>query len=74
MENTFVLRPYGKTELALAYTHNQMSPRSARNWLNSEIDSNPVLSNRLAEVGYYPKQHIVTLAQLRLIVETLGEP
>ena len=51
METTFTIRPYGKTELALAYTHGVMSPRSSLNWFNREIAQYPGVLDRLKELG-----------------------
>ena len=74
MENTFTIRPYGKTELALAYTHGVMSPRSSLNWFNREIAQYPGLHDRLKELGYRPYQNTITIAQLRTIIQFIGTP
>ena len=73
-EETFTLRPYGKTELAMAYTHGNMSARSALNWLNRELTLYPGLMEKLTALGYHPYQNTVTLAQLRVIVSVIGVP
>lgn len=70
----FIIRPYGKTELALAYTRGNMSPRSALNWLNRELTLYPGLMQRLQELGYHPYQNTFTIAQLRTIVSVIGAP
>ena len=72
METTFTIRPYGKTELALAYTHGVMSPRSSLNWFNREIAQYPGLLDRLKELGYRPYQNTITIAQLRTIIQFIG--
>lgn len=74
METTFTIRPYGKTELALAYTHGVMSPRSSLNWFNREIAQYPGLLDRLKELGYRPYQNTITIAQLRTIIQFIGTP
>ena len=74
METTFTIRPYGKTELALAYTHGAMSPRSSLNWFNREIAQYPGLLDRLKELGYRPYQNTITIAQLRTIIGVIGTP
>lgn len=74
METSFTIRPYGKTELALAYTHGVMSPRSSLNWFNREIAQYPGLLDRLKELGYRPYQNTITIAQLRTIIQFIGTP
>ena len=66
--NDFILRPYGKTELALAYTHGNMSGRGALNW------QYPGLMEQLQSLGYHPYQNTITIAQLKAIVSVIGEP
>ncbi len=70
----YPVRPYGKSELALAYTQGSMSERAALNWLHNEIEHYPGLSERLRELGYYATQKVLTLAQVRAIFEAIGEP
>ena len=72
--NEFTIRPYGKTELALAYTHGNMSGRSALNWFNHELTLYPGLLKQLTDLGYHPYQNTITIVQLRVIVSVLGEP
>lgn len=74
MENDFTLRPYGKSELALAYTHGNMSARSALNWFNNELKLYPGLMEQLRQLGYHPYQNTITIAQLRVIVSVIGPP
>lgn len=40
------LRPWGKLELALAYTDGTMSDRAALNWLNEELNHYPSAPSR----------------------------
>lgn len=70
----YTLRPYGKSELALAYTQGRLSERAALNWLHTEIEHYPGLSDRLRKLGYYSTQKMFTLAQVRAIFEAIGEP
>lgn len=68
------LRPYGKTELALAYTRGYMSPRSALSWLHTELRKSPGLMERLQQLGYSPRQKILTRAQVSAIFDAIGPP
>lgn len=74
MDERFEIRPYGKSELAMLYVKNSMTPRAALNWLNQEIALYPGLSEQLALLGYRKGQRIITIAQLRTIVEAIGVP
>lgn len=74
MKPEFVIRPYSKTELALLYTNKTMTPERAKRWLSHEIEVYPGLMERLKELGYKPKQRIFTIAQMRAIIECIGEP
>lgn len=73
-DTEFTFRPYGKGELALAYTHGSMSARSALNWFNRELTLYPGLMEQLKSLGYHPYQNTITIAQLRVIVGVLGAP
>jgi len=74
METTFTIRPYGKTELAQAYTHGSMSARCSLNWLNRELNNYPGLMEQLEALGYHPGIKTFTIAQLRLIIAAIGMP
>ena len=74
MEKEFVIRPYGKSELAMLYTKKKMTQRTALNWLNYEIASFPGLKEQLEMLGYHSRQRIITIAQLRVITEAIGTP
>ena len=72
--NDFTIRPYGKGELALAYTHGNMSGRAALNWFNNELKLYPGLMEQLTALGYHPYQNTLTIAQVRAIVSVIGTP
>lgn len=74
MKEEFVYRPYGKSELAMAYIRSSVSQRAALNWLNREISLFPGLPECLAQLGYRRRQRVLTIAQVRAIVECIGEP
>ncbi len=74
MEDTFEIRPYGKGELAMAYTHGQMSQKASLNWLNREIEQFPGLLDDLTYVGYRRGNRLISIAQLRLIIAAIGMP
>ena len=67
-------RPWGKTELALAYTAGSCSPRMALNWLNDEIRKYPGLMAELQRLGYRQRNKRFTLAQVQAIFRAIGEP
>ena len=69
----FKYRTYGRMELAQQYFP-YMVPRSAFRKLMQWIDLFPNLNMHLSELGYVPHQRTFTPAQVRLIVEALGEP
>lgn len=73
-DTDFTIRPYGKSELALAYTRGNMSQRSALNWLNRELTLYPGLMEQLRQLGYHPYQNTITIAQLKVIVSVIGPP
>ena len=64
---------YTKQELAMLYFPNS-SPHVATNHLARWIRRCAPLKEALAKTGYRPKARILTLKQLRLIYEHLGEP
>lgn len=69
----FKIRTYGRTELAQLYCPN-MTSRAAFRKLMQWIDLYPQLNQQLAAHGYMPHQRTYTPAQVRLIVDALGEP
>lgn len=68
------VRPWGKLELALAYTDGTMSDRAALNWLSYELDCNPGLMDELVRLGYKRRNKRFTIAQIRVIFSTIGPP
>lgn len=73
MEENFKIRTYSFCELAKLYfpnVANKSATKQLRKWLNF----NQRLSQRLADVGYQGVQRIITPAQVRIIIEELGEP
>lgn len=71
--NTFRLREYGRTELAQLYCPD-ITPDAAWRKLRQWIDRFPGLNESLAANGYTPRCRSFTPAQVRLIIEALGEP
>jgi hypothetical protein len=69
----FQIRTYGKSELALLYLPD-VTAHAARRTLNAWINLSPGLSDRLHQTGLSPSAHYYTPAQVRMIVEALGEP
>ena len=70
---TFVIRAYGRTELAQCYFPN-LSPQSAYRKLDSWFDYHPTLRDRLRSASTNPHSLVYMPVQLRMIVEALGEP
>ncbi len=73
MIETFQIRTYGKAELAQLYNPN-ISAAGARKKLMYWINLHPTLRDSLYRMGYAETNHNFTPAQVRLIVEALGEP
>lgn len=69
----FRIQAYGRTELAQIYCP-EISPSSAFRKLTSWIDRYPNLRSRLNELGGGSRTRTYTPAQVRVIVEALGEP
>lgn len=69
----FKIRYYGRTELAQIYCPS-LSSQSAYRKLSRWIDLYPGLRRELDVLGTSPKSRSYTPAQVRLIVEALGEP
>ena len=70
---TFKIKPYGRTELALLYSPD-LSPQGAWRKMLRWIDHHPDLGSRLADTGLTRHSRIFTPAQVKLIVDALGEP
>jgi len=72
-EDKFPIRSYSKSELASLYLPH-ITSKSAVCKLNKWIAHYPGLWNALLEIGFAPKSHYYTPAQVKLIVQALGEP
>lgn len=70
---TFVIRTYGRTELAQLYCPN-LCPEAAFRKLKQWIELSPELSGGLPALGVSSRSRTYTPAQVRLIVDVLGEP
>ncbi|KAA6341441.1 hypothetical protein EZS27_010751 [termite gut metagenome] len=69
----FRIRSYGKGELALMYFPGK-TPKVAGKSFKKFVDEHPGLRESLAKTGLKPLSRTYTPAQVRLIVEALGEP
>ena len=72
-EDEFVCRTYGKSELAQLYCPD-IEPKTAVAKLNQWIALKPGLKEALANTGLQHCAKQYTPAQVRLIVDALGEP
>ncbi|MDO4181778.1 MAG: DUF4248 domain-containing protein [Bacteroidales bacterium] len=72
MEN-FVIRAYGKGELAQCYSPH-VTPAAACRRMMAWIKMQPSLVEALHAAGYNEKSRNFTPAQVQLIVTALGEP
>ncbi|WP_300701973.1 DUF4248 domain-containing protein [Bacteroides sp.] len=70
---SFVIRTYGRTELAQIYCPD-LCPQAAFRKLNHWIDLYPGLRDDLSALGLCPHTRTYTPAQVGLIVAALGEP
>lgn len=73
MEENFKIRTYSFGELAKLYFPN-VANKSATKQLRIWLNINTKLSQRLLDSGYITKQRIITPAQVKIIIEELGEP
>lgn len=71
--NSFVIRTYGRTELALLYSPH-LCPDAAFRKLRQWIDLYPGLRENLLLQGGSAHSRSYTPAQVGLIVAALGEP
>lgn len=69
----FIIREYGRMELASIYCRS-IAPGSAWKKFKRWLSLYPGLAERLAAIGYTESSRSFTPAQVRLIVEALGEP
>ena len=73
VNDSFVIRTYGRTELAQIYCPN-LCPEAAFRKLKHWIDLCPDLRDGLSALGGSSRSRSYTPAQVRLIVAALGEP
>ena len=73
MDGQFKIRSYGYGELALLYFPNS-TKKSASTQLGRWMRQNEKLKLQLLELGYKPRNKILTPVQVKLIVELIGEP
>ncbi len=73
MDGQFKIKSYAYCELALLYFPNS-TKKSASTQFGRWVRQNKSLKNRLAEFGYKPRKKILTPSQVRIIIETFGEP
>jgi hypothetical protein len=73
MEENFKTRTYAFGELAKLYFPN-VANKSATKQLRIWLNINSRLGKRLVDCGYISKQRILTPAQVKIIIEELGEP
>lgn len=72
-DQAFKIRSYGKSELAALYMPD-IAPKSAGETMKKWIVKYPGLAGALAATGLENKDKRYTPAQVRLIVEAIGEP
>ena len=69
----FVVREYGRTELAQAYCPD-IAPESAWKKFKRWMSDYPGLVEQLMDIGYTSHSRSFTPRQVRLIVDCLGAP
>ena len=74
MNDDFIIRSYGKSELAMLYFPNTGSKKGALNNLNFYIDTKPGLREELRKLGSPPNAHTFMPNEVELIVKALGQP
>ncbi len=67
------IRSYGKAELAQLYSPH-ITPSAARKKLRFWIGLQPKLLQSLQEIGFTDTSKSFTPAQVKLIIEAIGEP
>lgn len=73
MQSEFQLKSYGWQELAILYAPG-LTPHSAAKRLTKWVLVNQDLYDRLLRVGWKAGSRLLTPIQVRVIVDTLGEP
>ena len=71
---TFKIKTYGKSELALLYFPDALTPQGALNNLNYWISRNADLKRELQDCGMPSLAKNYTPREVALIVTYLGEP
>ena len=72
-QEAFIIRAYGRTELAQCYfphLNSQVAYRKLQHW----IDYYPHLRERLNATTTHPRSRVYMPVQVRMIVEAIGEP
>lgn len=72
--NNFVIREYGKSELAMLYFQKAQTAKGALSNLNSWINQNRKLKAALRDCGMSPAAKSYTPKEVALIIEHIGEP
>ena len=72
--DTFEIRTYGKSELAMLYFPDAETTKGALNNLNYYIDNMPGLRKKLRKLGSPPRAHAYMPNEVELLVKALGEP
>lgn len=70
---TIKIREYGRQELAQLY-RTDIQPESAWRKLKQWIEQYPGLTDSLSALGYNGHAHSFTPAQVKAIVDAIGEP
>lgn len=73
-ETAFRIRPYSKRELARLYFPETANINSAVSNLRLWMRRNAEMLEKLHEAGYRTHGKIFTPKQVRILVETFGEP
>lgn len=73
MDEQFKIRSYGYGELALLYFP-KSNKNSASTQLGRWLRQNENLKKQLVELGFKPRNKILTPSQVKLIVDFFGEP
>lgn len=73
LETLFLVRSYGKGELAMLYIPN-VTQQTAVNQFNEWIHTAPGLEQRLLDAGMNRTCRRYTPAQVQLMVNVFGEP
>ena len=72
--DNFKIRAYGKSELAMLYFPNALTPNGALSNLNFWIHRNRNLMKALKKCGMPPKSKSFSPKEVALIIDYLGEP